>query len=46
MIHSTQATAGLHTNLILLAASAAAGYYPHIGLQQHESCGVQQGHGP
>jgi predicted N-acetyltransferase YhbS len=30
--------AGLQTRLILLAAPAAASYYPHIGMEKHESC--------
>ena len=34
----THAAAGLHTTLILLAAPKARGYYPHVGLQPHDSC--------
>jgi GNAT superfamily N-acetyltransferase len=30
--------AGLHTQLILLAAPAARAYYPHIGMTRHDSC--------
>ena len=30
--------AGLQTRLILLAAPSAASYYPHIGMEKHESC--------
>ncbi|QDS94603.1 hypothetical protein FF011L_33820 [Roseimaritima multifibrata] len=30
--------AGLNTRLILLAAPAAQSYYPHIGMEKHESC--------
>lgn len=36
-------TAGLQTNLILLAAPAAEDYYPHIGLQKHPSCWLSPG---
>ncbi|TWT96574.1 hypothetical protein Pla100_30570 [Neorhodopirellula pilleata] len=35
MIHEN---AGLDTRLILLAAPAATSYYPHIGMDKHESC--------
>jgi predicted N-acetyltransferase YhbS len=38
LIHRTHEAAGIHTRLILLAAPAAASYYPHIGMQQHNSC--------
>ncbi|WP_425617881.1 GNAT family N-acetyltransferase [Anatilimnocola sp. NA78] len=38
LIHRTHQAAGLHTNLILLAAPAARTYYPHIGMQPHDSC--------
>lgn len=37
LITHTHRTAGLHTNLILLAAPAAQDYYPHIGFNQHPS---------
>jgi len=37
LIDHTHRTAGLHTNLILLAAPAAQEYYPHIGFTQHPS---------
>ena len=30
--------AGLSTTLILLSAPAAQSYYPHIGMQPHNSC--------
>ena len=30
--------AGRNTKLILLSAPAAATYYPHIGMTQHDSC--------
>ena len=32
--------AGRHTLLILLAAPGAETYYPHVGLQRHESCWI------
>jgi GNAT superfamily N-acetyltransferase len=40
LIRRTHAAAGLHTTLILLAAPAARSYYPHIGMQQHDSCWI------
>ena len=40
LIAVTHEAAGLHTTLILLAAPKARGYYPHIGLQPHDSCWV------
>ena len=38
LIRLTHQKAGLETRLILLAAPAAVSYYPHIGLEQHDSC--------
>lgn len=38
LIRRTHEAAGLHTGLVLLAAPAARTYYPHIGMQQHDSC--------
>ncbi len=38
LIRVTHEHAGLDTRLILLAAPAAASYYPHIGMEKHESC--------
>lgn len=38
LIRRTHEAAGLHTNLILLAAPKAETYYPHIGLLRHHSC--------
>jgi GNAT superfamily N-acetyltransferase len=38
LIRRTHAAAGLQTMLILLAAPKSRSYYPHIGMQQHESC--------
>jgi ribosomal protein S18 acetylase RimI-like enzyme len=43
LIHHTHEAAGLHTTLILLAAPKAVDYYPHIGMQKHESCWVVKG---
>jgi predicted N-acetyltransferase YhbS len=38
LIRRTHEVAGIQTRLILLAAPAAASYYPHIGMRQHNSC--------
>jgi GNAT superfamily N-acetyltransferase len=38
LIRLTHEAAGLHTHLILLAAPLARSYYPHIGMQSHDSC--------
>lgn len=40
LIARTHAAAGLHTTLILLAAPKAENYYPHIGLERHNSCWI------
>jgi predicted N-acetyltransferase YhbS len=40
LIRRTHEAAGLHTTLILLAAPAARGYYPRIGMTSHDSCWV------
>ena len=40
LIRRTHAAAGRNTTLVLLAAPAAREYYPHIGMQAHESCWV------
>lgn len=40
LIRRTHEAAGRRTTLILLAAPAAATYYPHIGMRRHESCWV------
>ena len=40
LIRRTHEAAGLGTSLILLAAPAARTYYPHIGLQKHDSCWI------
>ena len=38
LIEDTHSAAGLETRLILLAAPKARTYYPHIGMQPHDSC--------
>jgi predicted N-acetyltransferase YhbS len=38
LLRRTHEAAGLHTQLILLAAPKAQGYYPRIGMSKHESC--------
>jgi ribosomal protein S18 acetylase RimI-like enzyme len=38
LIGRTHQVAGLATRLILLAAPASRGYYPHIGMCVHDSC--------
>lgn len=38
LIARTHAATGLTTRLILLAAPGARTYYPHIGLEPHDSC--------
>jgi len=40
LIARTHQAAGKHTILILLAAPKAASYYPHVGMEKHESCWV------
>jgi ribosomal protein S18 acetylase RimI-like enzyme len=40
LIRRTHEAAGLGTTLILLAAPAARGYYPHIGMDSHDSCWI------
>jgi predicted N-acetyltransferase YhbS len=40
LIRRTHEAAGLGTTLILLAAPAAREYYPHIGMQLHDSCWI------
>jgi ribosomal protein S18 acetylase RimI-like enzyme len=43
LLQSCHEHAGLHTNLILNAAPAAAEYYPKIGLEKHNSCWMIHG---
>lgn len=38
LIRQIHEHAGLDTRLILLAAPAAQTYYPHIGMDKHDSC--------
>lgn len=38
LIAETHIAAGKQTMIILLAAPAARTYYPHIGMQPHDSC--------
>jgi ribosomal protein S18 acetylase RimI-like enzyme len=38
LIRRTHGAAGLSTMLILLSAPKAQTYYPHIGMNKHESC--------
>jgi len=40
LIRRTHEAAGLRTTLILLSAPKAREYYPHIGLQPHDSCWI------
>ena len=40
LIRQTHEAAGLSTMLILLAAPLAREYYPHIGIQAHDSCWI------
>ena len=40
LIDFTHKEAGRKTTLILLAAPAAATYYPHIGMTSHDSCWI------
>jgi len=43
LIRRTHDAAGRRTQLILLAAPAAVAYYPHIGMQRHDSCWTTDG---
>jgi ribosomal protein S18 acetylase RimI-like enzyme len=43
LIRRTHESAGLHTTLILLAAPKARTYYPHVGMQAHDSCWIFPG---
>jgi predicted N-acetyltransferase YhbS len=40
LIRRTHDAGGVHTHLILLAAPKARSYYPHIGMQAHDSCWI------
>jgi predicted N-acetyltransferase YhbS len=43
LIRRTHEAAGLHTNLILVAAPKARTYYGHIGMMPHDSCWIIRG---
>jgi predicted N-acetyltransferase YhbS len=43
LVRRTHEAAGLHTTLILLAAPKARDYYPHIGMERHDSCWIVPG---
>ncbi len=40
LIRRTHESAGLHTTLVLLAAPKARTYYPHVGMDAHDSCWI------
>ena len=40
LMRRTHEASGLETALILLAAPKAREYYPHIGMQRHDSCWI------
>jgi GNAT superfamily N-acetyltransferase len=40
LIRHTHEAAGHHTLLVLLAAPQARTYYPHVGMQAHDSCWI------
>lgn len=40
LVEETHRAAGTETLLVLLAAPAARDYYPHIGMQRHDSCWI------
>jgi GNAT superfamily N-acetyltransferase len=46
LIRRTHEAAGLHTTLILIAAPRARTYYPHIGMEYHDSCWIIRGKTP
>jgi predicted N-acetyltransferase YhbS len=46
LIRRTHEAAGLGTMLILIAAPLARDYYPHVGLQPHDSCWIIPRHEP
>lgn len=43
LVDETHRISGPKTSLILLAAPAAREYYPHIGMQYHDSCWIIRG---
>ncbi len=40
LIQRTHAAAGRQTMLVLIAAPGARTYYPHIGMEPHDSCWI------
>lgn len=42
LIEHIHSQCGIETTLILLAAPKAESYYPHVGLQQHNSCWIRR----
>lgn len=42
LIRRTHEAAGLATLLVLLAAPQARDYYPHIGMEPHDSCWIKR----
>ena len=43
LIRRTHDAGGYQTSLILIAAPKARSYYPHIGMQPHDSCWIVRG---
>ena len=43
LVQRTHEFAGMQTTLILLSAPAAREYYPHIGMEPHNSCWMIRG---
>jgi GNAT superfamily N-acetyltransferase len=43
LIGRTREAAGLQATLVLLAAPNAQTYYPHIGMEPHDSCWIARG---
>jgi len=43
LIRRTHEAAGVKTTLILIAAPKARTYYPHIGMEAHDSCWIIRG---
>ncbi len=43
LLDRTHEAAGPGTTLILIAAPKARSYYPHIGMDQHDSCWIVRG---
>ena len=41
LIRRTHEAAGRRTLLVLIAAPDARGYYPHIGMEPHDSCWIR-----